>query len=63
VYKRQVLKVEGDALRLTQDYRFSAPSAAAAVLMGRNANGRLEWKDGSGRTLKEIQEAALGAGS
>lgn len=57
-----VLQPDGSVLRLTQDYRFSAPSAAAAALLGRNANGRLEWKDGAGRTLKEIQEAALGQG-
>jgi hypothetical protein len=57
-----VLRPEGGALRLTQDYRFNSPSAAAAALLGRSANGRLEWKDASGRTLKEIQEAALGRG-
>jgi hypothetical protein len=28
------------------------------VLLGRSANGRLDWKDATGRTLKEIQEAA-----
>lgn len=29
---------------LTQDVAFSSPSAAAAVVLGRSANGRLEWK-------------------
>ena len=42
---------------LTQDYTFSSPSAAAAIFLARNANGRTEWKDSSGKTLKEIQEA------
>jgi len=28
------------------------------VLLGRSANGRVEWKDVKGRTLKEIQNAA-----
>ena len=52
--------VESDGrLVLTQDYEFSAPSTAAAVLMGRTADGRKEWKDGHGRTLKEIAKAAL----
>lgn len=36
---------------------FSAPSTAAAVVLGRGANGRTEWKGADGRTLKEIQEA------
>lgn len=50
----------GSAYRLTQDYVFSSPSTAAAVLLGRSANGRIEWKDALGRTLKELQ--ALEAG-
>jgi hypothetical protein len=30
-------------------------STAAAVVLGRSANGRVEWKDAKGRTLKELQ--------
>lgn len=37
------------------DYLFNSPSAAAAVVMGRSANGLLEWKDKSGKTLKDIE--------
>jgi hypothetical protein len=39
---------------------FSSPSTAAAVVLGRSANGRVEWKAADGRTLKEIQEAEAG---
>jgi hypothetical protein len=39
---------------------FSAPSTVAAVVLGRSANGRVEWKGADGRTLKEIQEAEAG---
>jgi len=46
----------GDVLRLSQDYTFSSPSAAGSVLLGRAANGRVEWKDATGKTLKEIQD-------
>lgn len=46
-------------LLLTQDYIFNSPSTAAGVALGRSANGRTEWKDASGRTLKEIQEASV----
>ena len=53
-----VLADAGEVLRLTQDYTFGSPSTAAGVLLGRSSNGRLEWKDGKGRTLREIQEAA-----
>lgn len=31
---------------------------ATGVLLGRSANGRIEWKDAKGRTLKDLQEAA-----
>ncbi|OPY75364.1 MAG: hypothetical protein A4E65_03594 [Syntrophorhabdus sp. PtaU1.Bin153] len=47
---------EGTHFRLTQDYTFNSPSTAAGVLLGRSANGRTEWKDEQGRTLKKIQE-------
>ncbi len=53
-----VLEDAGTVFRLTQDYLFNSPSTAAGVLLGRSANGRTEWKDVSGRTLREIQEAA-----
>jgi hypothetical protein len=54
---RGVLAQSGDAYRFTQDYVFSSPSYAAALILGRGANGRVLWKDAEGRTLKELQEA------
>jgi hypothetical protein len=54
-----VLERTGDALIFAQDYVFKSPSAAAAVLLGRTANGRKEWKRTDGKTLKQIQEEAL----
>lgn len=56
-----VLMPDGPVWRMTQDYAFNSPSTAAGVLLGRSANGRMEWRDAKGRTLKEIQEAELGA--
>ena len=44
-------------LKFTQDYVFSAPSAASDIVLGGCTNGRLSWKDAQGRTLKELQEA------
>jgi hypothetical protein len=42
--------------------RDEAPDAAtaAAVMLGRSSNGRAEWKDSAGRSLRQIQEAAAG---
>ena len=48
-----------DKLILSEDYLFSSPSAAAAVIMGRSANGLLEWKNKSGKTLKEIEASEI----
>jgi hypothetical protein len=55
-----VLVTQGGLYQFTQDYTFSAPSTAAAVVLGRSANGRVEWKGADGRTLKELQEAEAG---
>ena len=40
----------------TKDHIFTSPSLAAAIIMGRNANGRTEWKTESGETYKDIEE-------
>lgn len=57
-----VLEDAGATARLTQDYSFNSPSTAAGVLLGRSANGRIEWKDAAGRSLRELQEAEVPAG-
>lgn len=54
--ERNLFLAEGAQYTLDQDYTFSSPSQAAAVMMGRNANGRVEWKNSAGVTLKELQE-------
>jgi hypothetical protein len=51
-----ILKLDGNRYTFAQDYVFNSPSMAAAVILGRSANGRIEWKDASGRTLKTLQE-------
>lgn len=52
-----VLKPGDGHLVFAQDYRFSSPSRAAAVLVGGNANGRKAWKSPDGRTLRDIQDS------
>ena len=43
---------------LTEDTPFRSPSAAAAVMLGRSANGRIEWKvEGTGQTYADWQGA------
>lgn len=50
-----LVEKEGSFL-FTQDYVFSSPSTAAGIVLGRAANGRTEWKDSHGKSLKQIQE-------
>ena len=52
-----------DRLRLTVDYTFDSPSAAASVMAGGALNGRGEWKERSGRTLRARQEADVAESS
>jgi len=51
----------GSSYRLPADHVFKSPSAAASALLGRSANGLLEWKDESGQSLKQIREQAVAA--
>lgn len=56
--ERGVLRETNDHLEFTQDYVFTSPSLAGYVILGRSINGRTEWKDKDGRSLKEVQESA-----
>ena len=55
--KSGVLIPDGNLFRFTQDYTFNSPSLASAVVLGRSSNGRVDWKDSTGKTLKQLQEA------
>jgi len=46
--QQKIFKQQGDMLVLTRDYLFSSPSQAAAVMLARSANGRIEWKTKDG---------------
>lgn len=58
---RQTLIDNGDLQQVdgnyvfTEDYIFSSPTTAAVIVMGRNANGLVEWKLADGKTLKEFE--------
>lgn len=54
-----ILKPDGERCVFTQSYAFKSPSAAAAVVVGRNANGTLEWRLADGTSYKEWEAAQL----
>lgn len=52
-----VVTPSGPSLVFQEDYTFPSPSQAAMVVLGRTANGRVEWKTSDGVTLKSLQTA------
>ena len=50
----KVLVDSGKLLSFETDYIFASPSAAAAVVLGRSANGWTEWKNKNGKTIDEL---------
>ncbi|MBR9883380.1 MAG: GIY-YIG nuclease family protein [Oceanospirillales bacterium] len=58
--KSGVLTAQGDHTVFSEHYAFKSPSAAAAVVNGRPANGTVEWKlKDSGKTYKEWEAEKL----
>lgn len=63
--KRQILVDQGVAeirdgrFIFLKDYQFGSPSGAAGALLGGSINGRVEWKDASGRTFEAVERARL----
>jgi len=51
----EILIEKNNSLIFVEDFEFSSPSTAAAIVMGRNANGLIEWKLKDGKTLKEYE--------
>lgn len=54
--EKGIIMQQGDSSCFSRDYLFSSPSSAAAVVIGGSANGRKEWKDKDGKSLKETEE-------
>ncbi|TWT62856.1 GIY-YIG nuclease family protein [Rubinisphaera italica] len=50
-----VVQEMGEHYIFKQDQVFGSPSTAAGVILGRTANGRIEWKTKDGVTLKQMQ--------
>lgn len=55
-----IMAAQDGMLVFTRDHLFSSPSMAAMAVMGRSANGWIEWKATSGQTLDEVKRQVLG---
>lgn len=50
-----LLKRQGDHYILQENKLFASVSSAASIVLGRRANGWLEWKNSEGKTLDELE--------
>lgn len=55
----QILIERDGVFIFKEDFIFGSPSAAAAAVLGRNANGWTEWKDRNGKTMDELYRADI----
>lgn len=61
--EKGIVEERGSKLIFVQNYEFTSSSTAAAIILGYAVNGRVTWKDKSGRTLKEYEEEQIGGES
>jgi hypothetical protein len=54
-----VITQNTEEMSFNTDYLFSSPSTAAAVIMGRSANGLVEWKNELGQDLKSVETTEI----
>lgn len=57
-----ILAARDGMVVFTRDHLFASPSMAAMALMGRSANGWLEWKNSQGKTLDEVKRQSVKVG-
>lgn len=49
---------QGERFVLLKDHLFSSPSGAGDVLVGGSINGRKEWKNARGQSIKDLEEGS-----
>jgi len=59
--KEGVMAAQNGVYVFTRDHLFSSPSTAAMSVMGRSANGWVEWKAANGKTLDELKRQTVRA--
>ena len=56
-----LLALDGDHYVFTRDHLFASPSMAAIAVVGRSANGWIEWKTAQGQTLDGAKRQSVKA--
>jgi hypothetical protein len=52
-------QIVDDNFQFVKDHIFTSPSLAAGIILGRNANGRTEWKTEEKKSIKNIEDEQL----
>lgn len=59
---KKILVPEGKSLKFTEDYTFKSASKAAKIVIGRNANGWVEWRvKGGNKNLRQWEKEQVKA--
>jgi len=58
--ERNVVSQVSNKLKFMENYEFSSPSTAAAIILGYSINGRTAWKNQQGKTIKDLEEEKIG---
>jgi hypothetical protein len=53
---KKIIEEKNGEMFFSQDYEFTSPSAAGAIIIGYPVNGRINWKYENGKTIKDIEE-------
>jgi hypothetical protein len=56
---KNIIKEQNGKFVFIDNYEFPSSSTAAAIILGYSVNGRVAWKNNSGKTLKEIEELKI----
>ncbi len=54
-----IMTLKDSVYVFTRDHLFASPSMAAMAVMGRSANGWMEWKNPRGKTLDEVKRQTV----
>jgi len=57
--QKNIINIKNDKYVFLENYEFTSPSTAAAIILGYSVNGRTIWKNSVGKTLKIIEEEQI----
>lgn len=57
--QNEVVKELNGKYVFEENYEFTSPSTAAAVILGYSVNGRVAWKNDQGKSLKDLEDEAI----